>query len=64
MVLNQTLKNIALQAGGSHYPDVNTQQLLKFAQLLIEECHWQMIANGVDDLDQIREYFGVPAKTG
>jgi hypothetical protein len=36
--MNKQIKELALQAGGSHYPDVNSQQLEKFAELLINEC--------------------------
>jgi hypothetical protein len=32
------LKEIALQAGGSHYPEVGGATLEKFAELLIEAC--------------------------
>ena len=36
--MNEKLFNLALQAGGSHYPHVNSMQLEKFAKLLIDEC--------------------------
>ena len=36
--MNDKLKEIALQAGGSHYPDVGGVTLEKFARLLIAEC--------------------------
>ena len=36
--MNEKIKKIALQAGGSHYPDVGGVTLEKFAQLLIKEC--------------------------
>ena len=36
--MNDKLKEIALQAGGSHYPDVGGETLEKFARLLIAEC--------------------------
>jgi len=36
--MNEKIKELALQAGGSHYPDVNTKQLEKFAELLVLEC--------------------------
>jgi len=36
--MNEKIKELALQAGGSHYPDVNTTQLVKFAELIVWEC--------------------------
>jgi hypothetical protein len=40
--MNERIKEIALQAGGSHYPEVNTMQLEKFADMLIRECMLQV----------------------
>ena len=34
----EVIKEIALQAGGSHYPEVGGKTLEKFAELLIEAC--------------------------
>lgn len=31
-------KELALQAGGSHYPEVGGELLEKFADLLVKEC--------------------------
>jgi len=36
--MNEKIKELALQAGGSHYPEVNSKQLEKFAELIIREC--------------------------
>jgi hypothetical protein len=36
--MNERIKELALQAGGSHYPEVNPMQLKKFAELIIQEC--------------------------
>lgn len=36
--MKQKIHDIALAAGGSHYPDVNSNTLEKFAELLIKEC--------------------------
>lgn len=36
--MNNKIKEIALQVGGSHYPEVNSQLLEKFAFSIIEEC--------------------------
>jgi len=59
------MKELALQAGGSHYPGVNTMQLQRFYELVVTEC-----ATAVQDLvdrqvpaseypDRLKEYFGV-----
>ena len=36
--MNERIKQLALAAGGSHYPDVGGRTLEKFAELLIREC--------------------------
>lgn len=36
--MKQKIKEIALQAGGSHYPDVGGELLQQFADLLLAEC--------------------------
>jgi uncharacterized protein YdgA (DUF945 family) len=36
--MNKKIKEIALQAGGSHYPEVGGATLEKFTKLLLEEC--------------------------
>ena len=36
--MNEKIREIALEAGGSTYPEVNTTQLVKFAELIIREC--------------------------
>jgi hypothetical protein len=36
--MNERIKQLALQAGGSHYPEVNSMQLEKFAELIVREC--------------------------
>jgi hypothetical protein len=38
MVMNKLLKNIALQVGGSHYPDVSKPYFEKTVQIVLEEC--------------------------
>lgn len=32
------IKELALQAGGSHYPEVGGKTLEKFAELIMQEC--------------------------
>jgi hypothetical protein len=36
--MKQKVKEIALQAGGSHYPEVGGELLQKFADLFLAEC--------------------------
>ena len=36
--MNKRIRELALQAGGSHYPEVNAMQLEKFAELIVLEC--------------------------
>ena len=36
--MNKRIKELALQAGGSHYPDVNSKQLETFAELIMLDC--------------------------
>ena len=36
--MNERIKELALQAGGSHYPDVGGKTLEKFSELLLKEC--------------------------
>ena len=37
-MMNERIKELALQAGGSHYPDVGGKTLEKFAELIVQEC--------------------------
>lgn len=45
--MNERITQLALAAGGSHYPDVGGRTLEKFAELLIREC---------DRLNQAQSY--------
>ncbi len=36
--MNERIRELALQAGGSHYPEVGGELLQKFAELLIKDC--------------------------
>jgi hypothetical protein len=62
--VNTMIEKFALEAGGSHYPRVNTMQLEKFYELVVDEC-----ARAVRDMvdhripaseypDRIRKHFG------
>jgi len=35
--MNEKIREIALEAGGSTYPEVNTTQLVKFAELILQD---------------------------
>jgi hypothetical protein len=36
--MNEKIKQLSLQAGGSHYPAINSELQQKFAELIIREC--------------------------
>ena len=36
--MNEKIKQLSLQAGGRHYPDINSELQQKFAELIIREC--------------------------
>lgn len=69
--MNKQIKQLALAAGGSHYPDVGGRTLEKFAELLIQEC--AQVADIERDTSagcgyvtqttgqRIKKYFGVDA---
>ena len=52
--MNKIIKELALEAGGSHYPEVNSKQLEYFSELLIKECI-NVIMNNSDRYR--KEYF-------
>lgn len=61
--MNERIRELALQAGGSHYPEVNPIQLEKFAELIVLECV-QAVKNvgGYNEeyhMNAIKKYFGV-----
>jgi len=63
----ELLKRLQLQAGGSHYPDINPDLQAKFAELIVKECAniYDMIDNGnlvmgTDNyLKALQKHFGV-----
>lgn len=68
--MNEQIKQLALAAGGSHYPNVGGRTLEKFAELLIQECvAICQNTDGEDNIDarsgrqdcavEILEHFGV-----
>lgn len=56
--LTEVLHRIALQAGGSHYPDVNTAQLANYGQRIVQECIDVAHSRG-DNVDYLKQHFGV-----
>ena len=73
-MMNEKIKELALQAGGSHYPTVGGKTLEKFAELIVKECVLQcnealvpytgqpsMTHNYAVGLcqDKIKQHFGV-----
>lgn len=55
--MHATVKKLALEAGGSHYPDVNPTQLEYFYKLVVKECADWVVTNA-DSLTQLGpEYF-------
>ena len=73
--MNKRIRELALQAGGSHYPEVNAMQLEKFAELIVKECMLccervisdpvrpesvdTWLNGGLSCIDEIKEHFGV-----
>ena len=43
----ELLRKLQLQAGGSHYPDINPQIQAKFAELIVKEC--------LEQIDTVRD---------
>jgi hypothetical protein len=71
MVMNELLKNIALQVGGSHYPDVSKPYFEQTVQIVLEECisvlehraeNWRTDSAALEArrcITAIQEHFGV-----
>lgn len=58
--MNERIKEIALQAGGSHYPNVGGKTLEKFAELIVRECAWVAdTSEPYQTSDLILKHFGV-----
>ena len=54
------LKKLQLQAGGSHYPDINPQIQELFAKLIVEECLTQIdtVRDGCDEDGEHQQALG------
>ena len=46
--MHRHIKEIALQVGGSHYPEVNSKLLEKFAEAIVLECACKADTLGAD----------------
>lgn len=63
--MNSKIEELALQAGGSHFPTVGGKNLENFADLLLRECiricedgkATQMTSTGA--ADSIKQLFGI-----
>ena len=61
----ELLRKLQLQAGGSHYPDINPQIQAKFAELIVRECmewcdaHATIDGSAQQIRNSIKEHFGV-----
>jgi hypothetical protein len=63
--MHPKIKELALQAGGSHYPEVGGKTLEKFAELLVIECAELFTMTFTDEQYQrridktIKKHFGL-----
>jgi hypothetical protein len=56
----ELLRKLQLQAGGSHYPDINPQIQAKFAELIVQECLEQIdtVRDGCDEDGEHQQALG------
>jgi hypothetical protein len=63
-MMNKKIEELALQAGGSHFPRVGGKNLEKFTELIVKET-MQVVANNLpqntylDVADAVIEHFAV-----
>jgi hypothetical protein len=56
--MNKKLKDLALEVGGSHYPEVSRGYLHLTVKLVAEDAVRALYANGYDDAAEcLRTYF-------
>ena len=56
--MNKKLKDLALEVGGSHYPEVSRGYLPMTVKLVAEDAVRALYANGYDDAAEcLRTYF-------
>lgn len=57
-MMNQKLKRLALEVGGSHYPSVSRAYLPLTVKLVAEDAVRALYANGYDDAAEcLNQYF-------
>ena len=57
---NDPFFDFALEAGGSHYPHINSNNLIYFGRLIAEECARIARTNGESDVSsKILERFAI-----
>jgi len=56
---NSKFFDIALAVGGSHYPDVNSELLEKFATELVKQCAEIALREDHDPSECILSHFGI-----
>jgi hypothetical protein len=56
----ELLRKLQLQAGGSHYPDINPQIQELFAKLIVQECLEQIdtVRDGCDEDGEHQQALG------
>ena len=56
----ELLRKLQLQAGGSHYPDINPQIQELFAKLIVQECLEQIdtVSDGCDEDGEHQQALG------
>jgi hypothetical protein len=61
--MHPQIKEIALQVGGSHYPEVGGELLEKFAHAVVKECcevaHCNFHVDGLTLGNILKQHFGI-----
>jgi hypothetical protein len=61
--MHKRIHELALEAGGSHYPEVGGRTLEKFAELLVKECcevaHCNFHVDGLTLGNILKQHFGI-----
>jgi hypothetical protein len=61
--MHKRIHELALEAGGSHYPEVGGRTLEKFAELVVKECcevaHCNFHVDGLTLGDILKQHFGI-----
>ena len=61
--MHKRIYELALEAGGSHYPEVGGRTLEQFAELIVKECcevaHCNFHVDGLTLGDILKQHFGI-----